>query len=1172
MLALRMVMAELVAFVIPDGHRARHLAQGKALLGRSMLIRVFAASLVLAMVVPMTTNHDALAADSADSSGTSLVSESFGGTQVASSRFIPLGDACLTNASRNPIVDPANGTQIKGCSKTNKTPGITPDPTSGGWLQLTDTTGNTSGGVVYNQAIPAQYGVDITFDQAQYGGSGADGIGFFLTDGSYNLTKTGATGGSMGYAPKIGTGSTDALGAVGGFIGLALDRYGNFQRAAEGRGQGCAAAGENPGIAGNIVPNSVTLRGPGGKLLADGTRDKDWSSGYCLLDTKKLTDVNPGATLASGTSNPVSVHITVTAPDANNSAVVTVQLKMSGESDYTTYLTTTVPNVPSSYKLGFSGATGGLNDVHLIRNLDIKTIRTLPTLSLVKQVDSSSPNAKSVYDSGDTVPYSFVVTNGSIETLNSIAVHDDKVSDISCVATTLAPNASTTCTGSHVLTAAEAANGSFRNEATATGTDVDGATITSNPSEVVVPTTVNNSFLQCTAGAVYSLNGDGNVYKVTSSGYGSSLFDFGSGTWNALGISEGGQYAYAAQRNTNNNATIARRDLSNGVTTTLATVGLGFGSSYLVAGAVDLQTGRYVFGGPGSSGRMQLLAFDPSNNSTKAIGYIAISGQTNGDLAFDALGNLYLVTSSSGTNHMYRVDASTMGAAYAGAANANRQLATVEVAQPTTNWPTNTGADALAVNGIAFQTDGKVFLGNNASIYVSDLTSWSRDTQWSVASGSSDLASCASPPTIKLQKDVKSRYNDSDQFSLSLTRTDVSSNTALGSATTSGTDTGIQNTAGEFVDPKLTASGQMLSFAETGAGGANLTNYDTSWSCKDDSGQTVINASGDGGSGSLAVPKPASWATGLDLVCTITNTAKPHPATVTIEKSIQDVNGNQIATTDFDGNQVKQGWPMAVALSDNAPAGVQISGDTVQNTDQNGKVSGWTVTFPSGVAQTSVDVTETQGSLQGYAFDNLQCQVNSDSFESVSATQGTGANTNKVTGAVDVAPGDAVICIFTNRQQPGSVTWSKVADDSSRTKLAGSQWQLTYPDGSAKTIKDYSESGSNNIATAGDTYGFKVSDLPWGTYILVETKAPTGYVLPDENLPANQHTFTVSGASGLEENFSDPFINRQQTVPDLPLTGGTSSDSFLIGGIAVLALSGVAGFIAVKRRKGKAKG
>ena len=1169
MLALRMVMAELVAFVIPDGHRARHLAQGKALLGRSMLIRVFAASLVLAMVVPMTTNHDALAADSADSSGSSLVSESFGGTQVASSRFIPLGDACLTNASRNPIVDPANGTQIKGCSKTNKTPGITPDPTSGGWLQLTDVSNNTSGGVVYNQAIPAQYGVDVTFEQAQYGGSGADGIGFFLTDGSYNLTKTGATGGSMGYAQKVGVSSSiDAPGIVGGFIGLALDRYGNFQTTNEQRGRNCAAS-ENPG-SGGIDGNRITLRGPGGQLQADGTRNQDWNSGYCLLATKKLTDVKSGATLNSDTSNPVTVHITVTAPDANNSVVVTVQLKMSGDSDFTTYLTTAVSNVPSSYKLGFSGATGGSTDVHLIRNLDIRTIRTLPSLSLVKQVDSSSSNAKSTYDAGDTVPYSFVVTNGSIETLNNIAVHDDKVSDISCVATRLAPNASTTCTGSHVLTAAEAANGSFHNEATATGIDDDGATITSNPSEVVVPTTVNNSFLQCTAGAVYSLNGDGNVYKVTSSRYDSSLFDFGRGTWNALGISEGGQYAYAAQRNTNNNATIARRDLSNSVTTTLATVGLGFGSSYLVAGAVDLQTGRYVFGGPGSSGRMQLLAFDPSNNSAKAIGYIAISGQTNGDLAFDALGNLYLVTSSSGTNHMYRVDASTMGAAYAGAANANRQLATVEVAQPTTNWPTNTGADA--VNGIAFQTDGKVFLGNDASIYVSDLTSWSRDTKWRVASGSSDLASCASPPTIKLQKDVKSRYNDSDQFSLSLTRTHVSPNTTLGSATTSGTDTGIQNTAGEFVDPKLTASGQMLSFAETGAGGANLTNYDTSWSCKDDSGQTVINASGDGGSGSLTVPKPASWATGLDLVCTITNTAKPHPATVTIEKSIQDVNGNQIATTDFDGNQVKQGWPMAVALSDNAPAGVQISGDNVQNTDQNGKVSGWTVTFPSGVAQTSVDVTETQGSLQGYAFDNLQCQVNSDSFESVSAKQGTGASANKVSGTVDVAPGDAVICRFTNKQQPGSVTWSKVADDSSRTKLAGSQWRLTYPDGSEKTIKDYSESDSNNIATAGDTYGFKVSDLPWGKYTLVETEAPTGYVLPDKNLPANQHTFTVSGATGLEENFSDPFINRQQTVPNLPLTGGTSSDSFLIGGIAVLALSGVAGFIAVKRRKGKAKG
>lgn len=1164
-------MAGLVSFVFPAWYSARRSGQGKALSGRSMLIRVFAASLVLAMVVPMTTNHDALAADSADSSGSSLVSESFGGTQVASSRFIPLGDACLTNASRNPIVDPANGTQIKGCSKTNKTPGITPDPTSGGWLQLTDVSNNTSGGVVYNQAIPAQYGVDVTFEQAQYGGSGADGIGSFLTDGSYNLTKTGATGGSMGYAQKVGVSSSiDAPGVVGGFIGLALDRYGNFQTTNEQRGRNCAAS-ENPG-SGGIDGNRITLRGPGGQLQADGTRNQDWNSGYCLLATKKLTDVKSGTTLQSDTSNPVTVHVTVTAPDVNNSVVVTVQLKMSSDSDFTTYLTATVPNAPSSYKLGFSGATGGSTDVHLIRNLEIRTAYTLPSLSLVKQVDSASPNAKSVYNSGDTVPYSFVVTNGSIETLHNITVNDDKVTNISCAASTLAPNASTTCTGSHVLAAAEAANGSFHNEATATGTDIDGATVTSNESEVIVQTERDSNLLTCTTGTVYSLGSAGQVQAVTATGSNQAFTFSGprgatSTNWNGLGISKNGQYAYAyvrsqpSGRNQYSIATIYQHDLAKGTTTRVINNYPTGISSSLVAGAVDLSSGNYVFGGSttvGNSVRFALFAYLPATQATKAIGYISLPSGTsastvNGDLAFDIRGNLYLVTSSSasgGSTMLFSVTSAQLSAGYA---------ATTATEFRPVGPPTSSNNNS-AVNGVAFDTDGSLYLGTSSRVYRSDFISLSLSQTHGPRSSSTDLASCASPPTMTVQKDVKSRYNDSDQFSLSLTRTDVSPNIPLGSATTSDTKTGVQDAQ---VGPILVAVGQSISFGETRAThDVDLSNYDTSWSCKDASGQTAVNASGDGGSGSLD-PKPASWATGLDLVCTITNMAKPHPATVTIEKSIQDVNGNQIATTDFDGNQVKQGWPMTVALSDNAPAGVQISGDTVQNTDQNGEVSGWTVTFPSGVAKTPVNVTETQGKWPGYVFNKLQCSVNSGNPDLVR----TRPSPNKVTGTVDVAPGDDVLCIFTNRQHPGSVTWSKVADDSSRTKLAGSQWQLTYPDGSKKTIKDYSESGSNNVATAGDTYGFKVSDLPWGKYTLVETEAPTGYVLPDKN----QHTFTVSGATGWEENFSDPFINRQQTVPNLPLTGGTSSDSFLIGGIAVLALSGVAGFIAVKRRKGKAK-
>lgn len=54
--------------------------------------------------------------------------------------------------------------------------------------------------------------------------SGADGISFFLADGSQPAT-VGALGGSLGYNCSNGNSTYD--GVVGGYIGLGIDEYGN---------------------------------------------------------------------------------------------------------------------------------------------------------------------------------------------------------------------------------------------------------------------------------------------------------------------------------------------------------------------------------------------------------------------------------------------------------------------------------------------------------------------------------------------------------------------------------------------------------------------------------------------------------------------------------------------------------------------------------------------------------------------------------------------------------------------------------------------------------------------------------------------------------------------------------------------------------------------------------
>ncbi|WP_449447407.1 DUF7507 domain-containing protein [Thermomonas brevis] len=116
-----------------------------------------------------------------------------------------------------------------------------------------------------------------------------------------------------------------------------------------------------------------------------------------------------------------------------------------------------------------------------------------PALTVLKSVTSAGP-----YGEGNTIAYQFLVTNTGNVTLSGIVVNDALLdAPAVCPATTLAPGASTTCTGSHTVTAAEVAAGYVHNSATATGqppTPPGGPTptpVTSTPSEVDIPTTQN---------------------------------------------------------------------------------------------------------------------------------------------------------------------------------------------------------------------------------------------------------------------------------------------------------------------------------------------------------------------------------------------------------------------------------------------------------------------------------------------------------------------------------------------------------------------------------------------------------------------------------------------------------------------------------------------------------
>jgi len=116
-----------------------------------------------------------------------------------------------------------------------------------------------------------------------------------------------------------------------------------------------------------------------------------------------------------------------------------------------------------------------------------------PVIGLVK---TASPpfdaNGNTVIGAGDTIAYSFKVSNLGNVTLNLINITDSKVVNIACPTPTLAPGISTTCNGNlYVITQADMDAGYVSNSAVATGTSPSGTVVTDTSDPVTAGPTAN---------------------------------------------------------------------------------------------------------------------------------------------------------------------------------------------------------------------------------------------------------------------------------------------------------------------------------------------------------------------------------------------------------------------------------------------------------------------------------------------------------------------------------------------------------------------------------------------------------------------------------------------------------------------------------------------------------
>ncbi len=228
---------------------------------------------------------------------------------------------------------------------TSGTAGADGNTAGDGWLRLTTTGTNQATSAYYNTAFNASGStVYAKFDYESYGGTGADGITFFLFDGSSTFS-VGANGGSLGYAQKTGVN-----GMAGGYLGVAIDEYGNFSSASEGR------VGGYNGTTG-LVPDAVAVRGPGsgldGYAYLGGTGTLEQS----IDSATRPTQTNTVQVLITATN-----QLTVTLQQGGTSPQTVLQMDLSGYAR------------PDTLKFGFSSGTGSLTNFHDVRNLNVTTM------------------------------------------------------------------------------------------------------------------------------------------------------------------------------------------------------------------------------------------------------------------------------------------------------------------------------------------------------------------------------------------------------------------------------------------------------------------------------------------------------------------------------------------------------------------------------------------------------------------------------------------------------------------------------------------------------------------------------------------------------------------------------------------------------------------------------
>jgi MSHA biogenesis protein MshQ len=238
---------------------------------------------------------------------------------------------------------------------TSDSTGILPSIVNSSYLRLTNNTGNNAKAATVPGIFPAAGNyISVEFQQYAYNGTGADGIAVTLSDYSVPAVP-GAYGGSLGYAQE--TGIHD--GFAGGWLGVALDEYGNYQNTNEGRlgGKG-------------FIVQSVGARGSG-----SGQTGYRWLAGTGSLtpniDDRTSTSASRGyyyQVIVDARNEPTSTAVAVNRDTGSGYAPL---ISIGNVYTAATGQGFTQAPVPANWQISFTGSTGGSTNIHEIGGLRI---------------------------------------------------------------------------------------------------------------------------------------------------------------------------------------------------------------------------------------------------------------------------------------------------------------------------------------------------------------------------------------------------------------------------------------------------------------------------------------------------------------------------------------------------------------------------------------------------------------------------------------------------------------------------------------------------------------------------------------------------------------------------------------------------------------------------------